>query len=46
MSLNMGPGLHSYQWQELPIIDAIIDCVEELYTEEEAPKIIDGYPNF
>ena len=46
MSLNMGCILHSYQWQDLPITNTVIDSVEEMATSEEAPEMIDGYPNF
>ena len=46
MSLNMGRRLHSYQWQELPITQSGIDCLEEMDTADEATEIIDGYPNF
>ena len=28
------------------ITDAVIDHVQEMDTAEEAPEIIDGYPNF
>ena len=45
MSLKMGHQQHRYQWQELTITDAVIDCVEKMATEEESPEIIDGYPN-
>ena len=41
----MGHQLHRYQWQELTITDAVIDCVVIMATEEEAQEIIDGYPN-
>ena len=46
MTLKTGRQLHSYQWQELPITNAVIDCVEEMDTSEEAPETIDGYLNF
>ena len=46
ISLNTFRQLHCYQCQELPITDAVIDCLEEMATSEEAPEIIDGYPNF
>ena len=46
VSLNMGRRLDSYQWQELPITNAVIYCVDEMYKSDEAPEMIDGYPNF
>ena len=36
MSLKTCSRLHSYQWQELPIDNAVIYCVEEMATAEEA----------
>ena len=46
MPQNTGHWIHSYQWQELPITDTVIDRVEEMYTLEESSEIIYGYPNF
>ena len=46
MSLNTGWQIYSYQWQEVPIPDAAIDCVEEMATAEKATEMIDSYPKF
>ena len=46
MSLKTGRRRHIYQWKELPIADAVMDCVEEMATSEEASEIIYGYPKF
>jgi hypothetical protein len=46
MSLYSGKRLHSYEWDELPIDDDVINRVEELATEEDAPIMTDGYPMF
>ena len=46
MYLKTGHQLHSYQWQELPITNTVIYCVEEMDTSEEAPEMIDGYLKF
>ena len=37
ISLKTGLLLHSYQWKELPITNAVIDRVDEMATSEEAP---------
>ena len=42
MYLKTGRQLHSYQWKELHITGAVIYCIEEMATAEEAPEMIDG----
>ena len=46
MSLKTSGPLHTYQFQELPIVDTVIDRVEEMSTEDKATEMINGYPNF
>jgi hypothetical protein len=46
MSLFSGKRLHSYNWHELPIDDAVIDRVHELADIENQPPLIDGMPIF
>ena len=46
MSLYSGKKLHSYKWEETPIDEEIINRVEELAEEENAPKMKRGYPVF
>ena len=38
VSLKTGRPLHSYQWQELPITNAVIYCVEEWLQQREHQK--------
>ena len=45
ISFKKGRQLNSYQCKESPITDTVIYHVEEMATTEEAPEIIDGYPN-
>ena len=42
MSLYSGKVLHSYNWEEIPINDEVIGRVEELASEEDAPRVSEG----
>ena len=44
MSLYTGKRLHSYEWNELPISDEVVDIVEALAEEQKARLMADGYP--
>ena len=37
VSLKMGHRLHSYQWKDLTLSDAVIDFEQEMATLEEEP---------
>ena len=44
MSLHTGKRLHSYEWEELPIDDEVINRVEELAGNQKV--MTDKYPQF
>ena len=44
MSLHTGKRLHSYEWEELPIDDKVINRVEELVGNQKV--MTDKYPQF
>ena len=46
MSLYSGKRIHSYHWAEVPIDDDVIERVEALAKDEEAPEMVRGYPTF
>ena len=46
MSLYSGKRIHSYRWKKLPIDEDVINRVESLAEEEEAPEMSHGYPIF
>ena len=46
MSLITGKRVHAYKWFELPINDEVIARIHELATQENQPKLIDGYVSF
>ena len=46
MLLHLGKQIHSYNWQELPVPNDVIDHVEELAEEENQPILTNKLPMF
>ena len=46
MSLYTGQRVNSFQWEELPITDEVIERVEELVELEKQPVLTGGVPTF
>ena len=46
MSLYTGKRLHSYDWNELPIDEDVIDMIKNLAQTERSPIMKDKYPMF